>query len=109
MLQNSILGFGEAMIEFLQDIFDSPEVRSNSPDKQAKIEGKLKETQDFVRKGVDKLLVKSDFQNVRSTLLVSSEKKVTTQVIKERVSDIVGNKNVIKITELKSKIGKNST
>ena len=61
MLQNSILGFGEAMIEFLQDIFDSPEVRSNSPDKQAKIEGKLTETLEFARKGVNKLLVNHTF------------------------------------------------
>ena len=109
MLQNSIVGLREALLEFAKDIFDSPEVRSTSPDKQAKIEGKHAEFQDFIKKSTDKLLVKSDFQNVRSTLLVSSEKKLKIEDIKERVSDIVGQKNVLKISELKSSVGKNST
>ena len=50
----------------------------------------------------NKILVTNDFANVKAHLLVSSEKKISRENVKERIKEIVGEKNLEEVYELKN-------
>ena len=63
----------------------------------------------FVKNCIGQALAKSDFVNNKNSLLISCEKSLNSKEVKDRVDEIVGEENVAKIAELKSKNGRKST
>ena len=73
-------------------------------DKATKAEQKTRKTELIGTLGllVHDILVKNDFQTVRSSLLISTEKENTVGEVEKKIHSMVGPKNVVSVTELKN-------
>ena len=65
--------------------------------------------ENLVKVSVNHALTKSDLICNKNSLLISTEKALNPREVKERVGIIVGEKNLLRVTDLKFKTGRNST